>query len=62
MEIECERFYSKMCKDRSNEIRNCVLPRCCGICYKRFEECEGLCIVLKDIELSGIKVVKSKGE
>lgn len=62
MELECEKFYSKMCKDRkSGGIRNCVLSRCCGICYKRFEECEGLCLILKDKELFGVKII-TKGE
>jgi hypothetical protein len=61
MELECERFYSQMCKDRSNKIRECFSSKCCGICYKRFDECEGLCLILKDKNLIGIKII-TKGE
>lgn len=60
MEIECERFYFKMCKDRSTTLRNCVLPRCCGVCYKRFEDCEGICLVLKDKDLIKVTVIQKE--
>lgn len=61
MEVECKRLYFRMCKDRSNEIRTCVFSRCCGFCFKRFEECEGLCIILKDKNLIGLNVLEMKG-
>jgi hypothetical protein len=43
---ECEKQLWKMCKDRSQNHRKCVLPRCCGICHE-IRNCDGVCIYLK---------------
>lgn len=45
---KCELFIYNMCKDRSQEIRNCVLPRCCGICTK-LDYCDGICEFFKKL-------------
>ncbi len=42
----CDKQMWKMCKDRSQHHRKCVLPRCCVICYK-IRNCEGVCIYLR---------------
>lgn len=44
---KCEKQLWKMCKDRSQNHRKCVLPRCCGIC-PQILDCEGLCVYLKE--------------
>jgi hypothetical protein len=40
-------IFDRMCEDRTTKFRNCVLPRCCLICNKVYEECEGICSKLK---------------
>jgi hypothetical protein len=43
---KCEKQMWNMCKDRSQNHRQCVLPRCCAICYE-ITHCKGLCDYLK---------------
>jgi len=44
----CDKKMFKMCSDRSKNNRNCVMPRCCGICNKILE-CEGYCRYIKNL-------------
>lgn len=39
----CEHYISGMCKIRTNEFRNCVLPRCCAKCNKRYDDEPCIC-------------------
>lgn len=43
---QCPNQLYRMCKLRTNEERNCVLPRCCGICNEVLS-CVGRCRFIK---------------
>jgi hypothetical protein len=44
--FNCELMMFNMCKER-DKYRTCVLPRCCNICEKRFDDCEYICVIYK---------------
>ena len=44
----CENYMYNMCKIRTKELRNCVMPRCCSVCNK-LDTCIGVCIPMKKI-------------
>jgi len=44
--FQCELLMFNMCKER-DKYRTCVMPRCCCICEKRFDDCEYICTIYK---------------